>query len=579
MATPQLLRFPDLDYLVYDYLAEITMSIMARARATDATHGYAGTFVTESLAPNLQAIAGTGVKILSNAGGVNPIACADAIRALLAEQGIELEVAVVTGDDLLPSIEQLVASAPREMNSGEDFPAKDRIASVNAYLGAGPIAEALRRGADIVVTGRCADSALALAACLHAFDWQPDDWDRLAAGSLAGHLLECGPQATGGNFTDWRDVADSIHDIGYPVAEIAPDGDFVMTKPAGTGGAVTNGTLAEQLVYEIEDPQAYVLPDVVCDFSAVRLEAQGKDRVHVSGALGMPATDQYKVSVTWLDGFRAGMMLSFTGSEAADKARSFASAALTRATHALRQAGAPDMTETSVEVIGAEDQFGDFGKDPGVREVVLKMAARHADARGVALFIKVVTGLALATPPGLALFNAGRPRPSPVVRLFSFLVPKVQVRTHIEIGGAGIDVGVDPGVPLDITRIERPAAPIVGPADDPVEVPLFRLAWARSGDKGDRANIGVIARRPDYLPWIWAGLSEDIVAARFRHYLDGHVERFLMPGPAAINYVLHEVLGGGGVASLRNDPQGKAYAQILLETPITVPKTLLEDEA
>jgi hypothetical protein len=577
MATPQLLATGNLDYLVYDYLAEITMSIMARARAKEPDMGFATDFVTEALAPNLDAIATQRVKIIANAGGVNPPACARAIRALLEKNNVDLKVAVVCGDDLMPDRDQLAGSNITDMASGEPFPKAAAIASINAYLGATPIAEALRLGADIVVTGRCADSALTLAACMHAFGWASDDWDKLAAGSLAGHLLECGPQATGGNFTDWHDVADSIDTIGYPIAEITADGSITVTKPPGSGGAVSFATVAEQLVYEIEDPQAYILPDVVCDFSNVEISESGTDRVEVAGAVGAPPTGHYKVTATYMDGYRGGMLLSFTGFEAAEKARTYARAAFKRTSRLLQAAGAVPLTETSVEIIGAEDQFGDFAHGCDVREVVLKIAAKHPDARGIAALLRAVTGLALATPAGLAIFHGGRPRPSPVVRLFSFLLPKKRVAASLEIDAVSHPVAVNPGRPFEPAGIQRPEPP--GVPDTEVElvtVPLVRLAWARSGDKGNRANIGVIARHARYLPWIWRSLTPEIVAERFGHFLRGEVERFLLPGTGSINFVLHDVLGGGGVASLRNDPQGKSYAQILLATPVPLPVTLLE---
>ncbi len=578
LATPQLLADGNIDYLVYDYLAEITLSIMARARARDSTQGYATDFVTRVLGRNLEAIASRGVKVLSNAGGVNPEACGAAVEALLAASGANLKVAVVTGDDLLGASEALADEGVTEMFSGAPFPDHERIASINAYLGARPVVEALGQGADIVITGRCADSALTLAACLHAFGWAWDDWDRLAAGSLAGHLLECGPQATGGNATDWRDVAEGLANIGYPIAEMAADGSLVITKPAGTGGAVTPLMVGEQLLYEIEDPRAYLLPDVVCDFSGVRLEAAGPDRVEISGARGRPATDTCKVSATWLDGYRAGMLLSFTGFEAAAKARTYAAAAMTRTGQALAAAGWPGLTETSIEVLGAEDQYGRHASGVQTREVVLKMAAKHPDPRGIALFIKEVTGLALATPAGLSLFNAGRPKAQPVVRLFSFLVPKNRVHARLTLGGQTRSIAFPEGSGRE--SAEEQVDPAPRPPEGSievaqlVEVPLIRVAVARSGDKGNRANIGVLARDPAYLPWIWRSLTAAVVADRFAHFLEGPVRRYSLPGSHAVNFVLHDVLGGGGVASLRNDPQGKAYAQILLETPIEVPPAI-----
>ena len=263
-ATPQLLTTPGLNVLVYDYLAEITMSIMARARLKDPALGYAVDFVSEVMARNLPDIANKGVRVLSNAGGVNPQSCAAALREAIDKAGLDLKVAVVSGDDLMARKGDFADTT--EMFDGSAYPDPEKLASINAYLGAFPVAAALDAGADIVVTGRCADSALALAACIHRFGWTPHDYDLLAAGSLVGHLLECGPQSTGGNFTDWE-AAGNLADIGYPVAEVAADGTFAVTKPPETSGIVSPASVGEQMLYEIGDPQAYVLPDVICDFS------------------------------------------------------------------------------------------------------------------------------------------------------------------------------------------------------------------------------------------------------------------------------------------------------------------------
>lgn len=577
VATPQLLA-AGVDYLVYDYLAEITMSIMARARGADPERGYATDFVSAVIRPNLTEIARRRVKVISNAGGVNPDACADAIRALVDEAGLCMKVGVVRGDDLTDRIADLAATDIREMFSGAPLPPAERIASVNAYLGALPIAAALDAGADIVVTGRVVDSAVTLAACLHEFGWSPDDYDAMAGAAVAGHILECSTQATGGNFTDWEQVADGIADIGYPIAEISSDGSFVCTKPEGTGGLVSVGTVAEQMLYEIGDPQAYVLPDLVCDFSGVTLAQAGPDRVRVSGARGRPPTDTYKVSATYADGFRGGQLLFFYGFDAERKARAYADAALARARTRLGQQGLDDYTETLVEVFGDESHYGAARRIAGAREVTLKIAAKHVDPRGVGALLQETIGAALSAPPGLTLFSGGgRPKPSPVVRLFSFLYPKTDVPVTIEVDRATGPVEPLPGAPFDADAIRRPAPPAAPDlAGDTVEVPLVELAWGRSGDKGDKANIGIIARRPDYLPYIWAALTEEAVAARFTHFLRGPVERFLLPGSNAVNFLLHDVLGGGGVASLRNDPQGKGYAQVLLDHPIPVPATLAE---
>ncbi|HEY7775967.1 MAG TPA: acyclic terpene utilization AtuA family protein [Kineobactrum sp.] len=582
LATPQLLAVDGLDYLVYDYLAEVTMSIMARARAADPEQGYATDFVSAAMAPNLQRIAERGVKVLTNAGGVNPQACAEALRKLIADQGLELVVATVLGDDLTPRVQEFAArsgeGAIGEMFSGEPFPEPARVASANAYLGAFPIAECLRRGADIVVTGRCVDSAVTLGACIHAFGWQPDDFDRLARGSLAGHILECGTQATGGNYTDWETVADTLASAGYPLATVAVDGSFEVAKPVGSGGAVTVGTVAEQMLYEIGDPQAYLLPDVCCDFSGVTLEQIAVDRVRVAGARGHGAPQSYKVCVTWADGFRAGHIWTMVGRDARRKADLFAEGVFARTRALLHAQGLPDLSETSVEISGVESHFGAAAAVDNAREVDIKIAVKHASPRGVGLFLKEMTGIALAAPPGLCSFAGARAKPSPVVRLFSFLLPKTELVLTLNVAGVSA-----PFVETQVSapaRVPTPRIPALLPVDTAlVEVPLEQLAFARSGDKGDKANIGVIARRPEYLPWIAAALSEERVAGFFAHFLrPGQarpVERFYLPGAHALNFLLHDVLAGGGIASLRTDPQGKGYAQLLLTVPVTVPAVLL----
>ncbi|MFT3724854.1 MAG: DUF1446 domain-containing protein [Hyphomonadaceae bacterium] len=573
MALPQFLKEGGLDYIVFDYLAEITMSIMARARAKDPAQGYATDFVS-LLKPHLKAIADQRVKILSNAGGVNPRACGEAVRTLVKAAGLDLKVAVVEGDDLLPRAADF--GATREMFSGETFPPLEKLASINAYLGAFPIAAALERGADIVITGRGVDSAVTLAACIHAFGWKRNDHDLLAAGSLCGHVLECGAQATGGNFTDWQAVAETLWNVGYPIAEVSADGAFTVTKPKNTGGAVTVGTVGEQMLYEIGDPQAYMLPDVACDFSQVKLEQAGQDRVKVSGATGLPAPDAYKVSATYEDGFRAGAVWFFYGEDAAARGRLFADSALKRARAKLRAINAPDYDEVLVEVMGDESLYGAEARKVDARDVALKVAVKHRDQRAAGLILKELTGHGLAAPPGLSGFAGSRPSPSPVVRLFSFLAKKADVPIRLVVENQEVPLGAEAGTAFDPKQIQRPAAPVTPLERDLVEVPLVRLAFARSGDKGDNANIGVLPREMAYAPWIWAKLTEAEVSRRFAHYLKGRVERFYMPGTGAINFLLHGVLGGGGTASLRNDPQAKGYSQIMLQTPIPIPRVLAE---
>lgn len=578
LSTAQLLKQGDLDFIVYDYLAEITMGILARAREHDSQQGYATDFVSAAMVPNLAEIARQGVKIVSNAGGVNPLACAEALRAEIMRQGLALKVAAVVGDDLMGQLPQLAALQPQDMFSGAPFPDPALIGSINAYLGAFPIAAALNGGADIVVTGRCVDSAVTLGACIHTFGWSAGNWDELAGGSLAGHILECGPQATGGNFTDWALVADRYATIGYPIAEITRDGSFVVSKPEGSGGLVSVGTVAEQMVYEIGDPQAYWLPDVRCDFSEIRIVQQGTDTVSVSGAKGSAPPPTFKTCVTWRNGYRGGHLFGFYGIDAEHKAQAFAASVFERCRTLLKQAKAPDFLETSVELIGAESQFGAQRSSGVAREVAAKIAVRHASAQGVGLFIKEATGLGLSAPPGLCGFAGARPKPSPVMALFSLAVPKemVSVQVVAETGARAIE----PSPSMGVAGSEAPSPhAISAPTTNETEfisVPLVQLAWARSGDKGDSANIGVIARKEAYLPWIAQTLDETTVASLFAHFQVGRVQRFYLPGCHALNFLLHATLGGGGTSSLRFDPQAKGYSQLLLCHPVRIPAALLQ---
>jgi len=389
------------------------------------------------------------------------------------------------------------------MFSRAPSPNPDLVASANAYLGAFPIAKALNAGADIVVTGRCVDSAVTLGACIHEFGWKENDWNALASGSLAGHILECGPQATGGNFTDWE-LSGDISNIGYPIAEINADGSFVVTKPKNTGGIVNVGTVSEQMLYEIGDPQTYILPDVVCDFCNVAIEPLAPNRVSVSHAKGRPPTPSYKTCLTYHDGYRAGTYLTIYGMRATSKAETLSEAIFKRADNRLRQLNLGTFSKTSAEIIGGGSQMG---TRIDANEVVLKIAVKHDDARGIGVFLKEAAGIGLATPPGLSGFTGGgRARPSPVVRLFSYLTPKSDVTIQIKMDGKTIDHSDTLYDEDAVTSTPTPPKPIV---DAKVNVPLKALAWGRSGDKGDKANIGIIARNPAYLPYIWAALTTE----------------------------------------------------------------------
>lgn len=564
----QLVESGEIDYLVLDYLAEITMSLLARARIKDANAGYATDFpaVVAALAPKLKE---RGIKVVTNAGGVNPQACKAAIDEKLKALGIELKVSIVTGDDLLPRAAEFAET--REMFSGEAMPAK--LWSMNAYLGAFPVAQALDGGADIVLTGRCVDSAVALGPLIHEFGWQAGDYDLLSAGSLVGHVVECGAQATGGISTDWEKVSGDWDHMGFPIAICKADGSFIATKPANTGGRVAPETVAEQIVYEIGDPTAYLLPDVTCDWSGVQLKAVGDNRVEVTGAKGGAPTDQYKVSATYQDGFRSSGTMMIGGIDAVRKAEAVAAAILKRTRALFAQRGLADYLRTDVEVLGSEANWGAQSRARGSREVILKLSVHHADKNALEIFGREFIPPATAMAQGITGFSGGRPSPTPLVRLFSCLVPKSAV--GIEVDGAPFVAPAAGEAPLSAAS-PVPANETHAVGSDGVTVPLIALAYGRSGDKGDAANIGVLARKPEFLPLLRAQLTPEAVAAYFAHYTPSKVERFEIPGLGGFNFLLHNALGGGGMASLRYDPQGKMMAQILMDFPVQVPAAWIE---
>lgn len=569
----QLVEKGNVDYLVGDYLAEVTMALLARAKANAPDSGHIPDWLA-SVKPVLPQIKEQGIRLITNSGGMNPMACRDAFMAIATEAGLEFKVAVVTGDDLMPDAADIAVAGPVEMFSGAPLP--KHFASLNAYLGAGAIAQALGQGADVVITGRIVDSAMVLGPLMHEFGWTGQDHDLLAAGSLAGHVIECGAQATGGLFTDWEEVADGWHDMGFPIIECAGDGSFVVTKPEGTGGLVSVGTVAEQIVYEIGDPQAYRLPDVTCDFSHVKLEQLGPDRVRVTGAKGRAPGPDYKVCGTYLDGFRVLKTYMVAGFQAGRKGRRTAKALVERTSRLMQEKGFAPYREVSIEVIGAEDTYGAQARAFEAREVIVKIGLRHDDARALEIFAREFAHPGVAMAQGLTGVLHGRPKPTPVLRVHSFLWPKDRVEVMVHFDGEATRFDVPFGI-----EGEAPT-PHIAPAYETelgakVTVPLRALAFGRSGDKGNHANIGIIARRPEFFPLIAAEVTAAKVREFFAHYIEGDVQRFVLPGFHALNFLLEDALGGGGTASLRYDPQAKTYAQMFLDLPVEVPEAWIEE--
>jgi hypothetical protein len=421
------------DYLMLDYLAEVTMSILQKQKERDPRLGYARDFVG-AMASVLPAVVARGVRVIANAGGVNPPACAAAIGALAAQEGVagRVRIGVVTGDDLLPRLDEILdAGHPlANMDTGEPLTTiRDRVIAANAYIGSQPIVEALGREANVVITGRSTDTALTMAPLRHEFGWGARDWDRLAAGIVAGHIIECGAQCSGGNcLYDWRDVP-NLADVGYPIVEASADGTFVVTKHRGTGGWVTIPSVTEQLVYEMGDPRSYITPDVVADFTTIQLERAGPDRVRVFGIRGRPATARLKVSVAYRAGYKAVGTLVYAWPEALDKARRADEVLRTR----LDRMGLR-FDHMLTEFVGVNATHGPLAGEPGdLPEVQLRVGVRSSDRAAVERFSREIAPLVLNGPPSVTGFAGGRPKVEEIVAYWPALIDRTVVHTSVEV--------------------------------------------------------------------------------------------------------------------------------------------------
>jgi hypothetical protein len=421
-----------IDYMMMDYLAEVTMSIMQKQKRKDPNLGYAKDLVPlmERILP---VITQKNIKVITNGGGVNPTACRDAIFGVAKRLGIGgLKIGVVLGDDILDQLDELRAKGIvlDNMESGESLDAvRDRVMSANVYFGAWPIVEALRQGAQIIITGRTTDTGLTLAPMIYEFDWREDDWDKIAAGTVAGHILECGGQASGGNFSaDWKNVPDLAH-IGFPIAEAYPNGEVVITKHEGTGGLVSRQTVTEQLMYEIGNPKNYITPDCIADFTTIHLKEEKRNRVRMYGVKGNPATDSYKVSMSYLDGYTAIGTLTYAWPEALEKAKAADKILRTR----LADLGLK-FDEIRSEFMGYNSCHGPLTVMPNeINEVVLRFGVRGSDYKSVERFGMELAPLILTGPPAVTGFAGGRPKPSEVIAYWPALIPKSAVSPRVEV--------------------------------------------------------------------------------------------------------------------------------------------------
>ncbi|MBA3742989.1 acyclic terpene utilization AtuA family protein [Sporichthya sp.] len=568
-----------IDYLVMDYLAEVTMAILQKQKARKPELGYAGDFITQMrdvLVPCME----RGVTIIANAGGVNPHACGAALEALAAELGVadKLKLGVVAGDDLYDDLDALLAGG-QPLNSMETGrPLSDvraNVQSANVYIGAPAIVRALEQGANVIIAGRVTDTSVALAPMIHHFGWAADDWDKLAAGVVAGHIIECGCQCTGGNFTDWHLVPDH-RNMGYPLVEASSDGTFVVTKHPGTGGLVSVHTVSEQLLYEMGGP-AYLSPDCIARFDSIELSQEGPDRVRVSGITGEAPPELLKVAVSYSDGYRSVGRLLLSGPDTLRKADKVAEVFWSTA------GGADLYEESNTSFIGWDSTHPSLAaEEPS--EVLIQFGVRDHDRSKIEKnFAPMVVGCMLQALPGMTVpADQGRPRTAEVVAHWPALISRELVKANVTVGGNTEPVSSAAAAYTDVRVTPAPLGKAT-PADDASElaasesvtVSLMQLCIGRSGDKGDTGNVGIRARSPEIYHWIKANITAEVIKQQFKGICNGEVDRFELPNMLALNFLLHESLGGGGAASLRFDAQGKTFSQYLLSMPVTVPAALV----
>ncbi len=569
-----------LDYLTLDYLAEITMSILKRQQKANPDLGYASDFL-DQLRECLPLIVEKKVCVIASAGGINPIGLGRRVVQMARDAKLDLKVGIVYGDDISDRLYELSAAGERFSNleTGEDFfPVRSRITTANIYLGAEPVVKAIAAGCHVIVTGRVTDTGIALAPMIHEFAWDMTDWDRLAAGIVAGHILECGAQATGGNLTDWQEVP-SFHAIGYPIVEMRQDGEFVVTKHPRTGGLVSEKTVKEQLVYEMGDPARYISPDGVACFDTIQLEEIGPDRVRVHGIQGKPAPDHLKVSMSFEDGWKAEGEVLVCGPEVDAKAAVIAEVFWQKLDY--------EFEETHTALIGSGSVWPETLAQCEPNEILLRFGVRDHGLQKVREFGKALSSLILSGPPGMAVTTRGRPKPSQVIAYWPALLHRSRVTAKVLcVGTDGQEEFLEVPFPVRVQdqvqernvgleAASRPPRKTYRSGSKIKQVRLQEICYARSGDKGDTCNIGVLARSPVVYDWLVQNLTAKRVQRFFRDIVRGRVVRHELDNLHGLNFLLEKALGGGGTTSLLIDPQGKTLAQALLQMPVRIPVTLL----
>ncbi|HIM28242.1 MAG TPA: DUF1446 domain-containing protein [Planctomycetes bacterium] len=574
-AADLVLHEPNIDFITLDFLAEVSMSIMAIQRERDTSRGYAHEFVdvVRSLVPHWKA--GSTVRLVTNAGGLEPLECGKACAEAMAELGCPAKkIAIVDGDDIL---HVLTADPQRadfsNMDTGKSISQiASKMVTANAYLGAQGIADALDAEAQIVITGRVADPSLAVGPCVHHFGWKWDDYDCLAGATIAGHLIECGTQVCGGISTNWLEIP-NVADIGFPIVEVEHDGSCIVTKPPPTGGLIDEQTVKEQLLYEIGDPENLLTPDVTVSMTSIAIEDLGHDRVKVDGAIGKRPSNSYKVSATYRNGFRAQGSLTIFGCQAVRKAQRAGEALLTK----LSTSGI-GFDQTLIECLGTGDAVPLKPRrvDTQANECVLRVAVLNSRREQVEQFSREFAALVTSGPQGTTGYSAGRPRVQPVFGFWPCLIDKKQISVDIQFITAGV-AELEPNV-----APQQYAAREANPSSERTfksrrlrsrdslfaANTLGRIAYARSGDKGQHANVGVLAYTDESYEFLDSWLTAEVVAHYFSNLGVTNVVRYDLKNLLAFNFLLYDVLDGGGSQSMRSDAQGKALGQAILDMPL-----------
>jgi hypothetical protein len=556
-----------IDVLTGDYLAELTMAILYKSRAKKPETGYATTFVTQ-MEQVLGACLAKGIKVVANAGGLNPAGCAAAVQAVADRQGLTPKIAYITGDDVLGKLDQWQRTGHALAHLDRGRPLKDLRAPVvtaNAYLGGWGIALALAQGADVVITGRVTDAALALGPAAWKFGWKRDDWDRLAAGVVCGHILECGAQCCGGNYAFFQEVP-TYTKIGFPVAEMEASGEFVVTKHPGTGGLVSVGTITAQLLYEIGGPR-YLNPDVTARFDSIRLAQDGPDRVRVSGVKGEPPPPDTKLCLNYFGGYRNTMSFVLTGLDIPEKAK------LIEDTFWGMVGGRERFAEVAVSLRRSDQEDPESNESA---QALLKITVKDPEQAKVGrAWSNRAIEMALAHYPGFHLTSPPTEETAYAV-YWPALIPSSLVEQVVH--GAGREIAIPPviapAVAPEVT-LPVPVLPAV-PGGRTVRAPLGRVAGARSGDKGGNANVGVWARTPEVYAWLLQFLTAERLGQLLPEARGLEVERYLLPNLLAVNFVIQRLLGEGVSSSTRSDPQAKSLGEYLRARVVDVPETLVD---